>query len=133
MHRAVHVADQMDQHDKLDTLLLGFQSAVLQLLDDRFYGRQYVALRIAGHRFERLSFVDIQIVPRLRIGVLGRMAGIVEPVGVVNQRVAVQHFVHIGRGLRHDVAFGDVGRNVVSFLSPGQRRTGYAKTSDQEQ
>lgn len=119
VHGAVHVADQMDQHLEREPLLLVRQLAALELPDQRGDGFEYVAVGIPGHRIEGFALVDIQVVPCLGIGVFGRMAGVVEPIGIIDQRMAAQNLVDFLGRLGREVAFGDIGRHIVSFLPPG--------------
>ena len=85
VHRAVHVAHQMDQHPQGVELLRFGQSAGLQPHDERIDGPQHVAIRVGRHRIERLARIDVHIVPALGMGIGGRMAGIVHPVGVIDR------------------------------------------------
>ena len=116
----MHVAHQVDEHLQLQGLLLMRQTAGLEFRDDLRHGLQHVAFRVGGHRLEGLPLVHVQVVPRLRVGVVGRMAGVVEPVGIVDGRMSVEYLVDLLCGGGRQVAFGDVGRHVVSLLSPGQ-------------
>ena len=118
VHRAVHVADQVDQHFEFLGLRLGRQPAGLELGDERRDGRQHVAFGVPGHRFEGLALVDVQVVPRLGVIVFGGVAGNVHPVAIVHGRMAVEHLVDLLGGFGREVALCDVGRDVVPLLSP---------------
>ena len=118
VHRAVHVAHKVDQHLQLHALLGRIQIARLETGDQVVYGLQHVAPGIGCHALERLARIDVQIVPRLRIGILGRVAGVVEPVGIVDGRVSAEDLVDAFGRLGRQVAFGYVGRHVVSLLPP---------------
>ena len=53
VHRAVHVAQEVNQHFEVEGLLFGRKSARPELRDDLRHGLQDVALRIRGHVVER--------------------------------------------------------------------------------
>ena len=48
------------------------------------------------------------------------VAGDVEPVGIVYRRMSVQRLVDFFRRFGRQMTFGNVGRDVVSLLSPSQ-------------
>ena len=123
----------MNQHLERRRLLVGLQPPVTELSDQRLDRPQDVSVRILRHRLVGVPFVDVEVVPRLRMGVLGPVAGIVHPVGVVDGRTAVQHlFDPLGR-LGREVAFGDVRHDVVAFLAPCQQALGRQQTADEKQ
>ncbi len=133
VHRAVHVADQVNQHLEREGLLLGCEVAAFELRDKRGDGFQHVAVRILGHRFECPALVYIQIVPRFGVGIFGRVAGVVEPVGVVDGRMAAQRLVDFLGRLGRQMAFGNIGRDVVAFLPPRQHALRRKQAADEQQ
>ena len=67
---------------------------------------------------------DVEVVPRLRVGILRRMAGVVHPVRPVDRRLSVQNPVDGFCRFFGEVVFGNGGRDVMSLLSPTESRTG---------
>mgnify|MGYP003297389066 CR=1 FL=1 len=127
MHRAVHIAHEVNQHTQAVEMLLLAPLATLYLLDNRMNGRQYIALGMARLRLQRFALVNVHVVPGLRVGILGGVAGVVHPIRIVNQRAATQHRAYLLGSGRRQMTFGNVGDNVVSLLSPckGIEREGY--------
>ena len=120
VHRAVHVPYQMDQHLQRFGLFLGGKLLAFEFGDQVVHGRHHIAGRLFGHRVVGIPFVDVGIVPCSRIGVLGRVAGGIQPIGVIDRRMTVQYPVDLLRRFGRQVAFGDVSRHIVSLLSPSQ-------------
>ena len=132
VHRAVHVAQEVNQHFEVEGLLFGRKSARPELRDDLRHGLQDVALRIRGHVVECPALVHVQVVPRLRVGIFGSVAGVVEPVGEIDGRIAAQHLVDLLRRGGRQVTLGNVGRHVMALLSPRKAAAGCEKTESEE-
>ncbi len=133
MHRAVHVARQVDQHPQGVALLRGRQPSVAQPLRELRHGAQQVARGVAGLRLGRAAVVDVEVMPRERGGIGRGMARLVHPVGLVDHRAAAQYAFDPLRGLGREVRLGDAGRDVVALLSPGARTADRGQAAGRKQ
>ena len=124
VHRAVHVADQVDQHPQGRLLLPGFETPAFELRGQIGYGPQDIPFGETFGGFDLSVRGDIEVVPRLRMGIQGRMAGIVHPVGDIDRREPVQYAPHLSGRLPGEMLLGNGGRDVVSLLSPTESSAG---------
>ena len=90
MHRLVQVAEEMHYHLQSQYALRVWLFGVEHDADFAVQRSDYVAARQCGCRFVCLVSVDILIVPGYGIDVFRGVRGIVEPVGVIDYRLAVE-------------------------------------------
>ena len=122
MHRLMNVADKMNHHFQRQSLIGVRQSSGLQFGDLLIQRSDDVATMVERHRFVSLVGIDVFIVPRLGVSIFGLMAGIVKPVGVIDNRFAVECSLYGCLCIGSQMAFGNVSHNVVTFLSPAKAR-----------
>ena len=116
----VHVADDVDENFEREVAFLRSRIGVVEDFDARFDGCDGVAGRVSGRFFVADVLIDVFVVPGFGVGERTLMACVVEPVGPVDYRFAVEHRVDCGLGRGCEVLLGDVGCHVVAFLTPGQ-------------
>ena len=81
-------------------------------------GADHIALGQRRDAVVVLVLVDVLVVPCLGVGIVGSMAGVVQPVRPVHGRHAIENRVHRVGGGGGEMAFGDGSHGVVAFLAP---------------
>ena len=132
VHGLVHIADTMDEDFESECLLGTGRHAVGEDVDLFAYGSNHVALGVERSVGIIDAFVNILIVPRLGIGIFGRVAGIVEPVGPVDGRTAVEDSRHRVGGSLAEMVFGNKRHGVMPLLAPGKCLCRNGKQTEQQ-
>ena len=108
----------MKEHLQSCALLFRREFATLNLGNDAVYGGYDIALFVLGHGVVGVALIDIGVVPGLRESELLGMTCVIQPVGIIYQRVAVQYLCNLLSRCRCEMTLGDVGYNIVALLTP---------------
>lgn len=123
------VAYEVHEHLECEGLI-GFRGLrIAQSRHVELYCRHDVA--VGGHPGGSIGLVsvDVAVVPRPGIGVFRGMAGVVEPVGPIDYRAAVEQRVDGLGGFGGKMALGYGCRDVVALLAPCHCRKGCNHTN----
>lgn len=122
VHGLMQVADEVDENLQRQLLLRQRRHAIGKDGDHLARTGDDVALIVEGCILVSHVGIDILIVPRLGVGIVGRVRGIVEPVGPIDGRAAFQQAAdRVGSGSRQ-MMFGNIGHHIVALLAPGRSR-----------
>ena len=120
VHRAVHVAHQVNQHAQFIELLLFREFALLDVLYNAVNSGQNIPFRMARLRLEGLALVDVHVVPRFGMCIGRRMACIIHPVGIIDQRTASEHLGNTLCSFGCQMILGNIGHHIVPLLPPAK-------------
>ena len=118
--RTVHVADEMydkadrDRHRRIVLIAVIFhvRNAVVQKSHRVAFG--------IGHVVS--PGIDLVGVPRVGVPVGRRVADLIHPRGIIDDRTAAEILFDVFLGFGRQVAFGDVGDRIVADFPPAERR-----------
>ena len=119
VHRTVEVSHQVDQHFQGKRLRLLVQGAALECRYLCLDGCEHVSVGIQDCILVSLVSVYVLVVPGLCVGVLRCVAGVVQPVGPIDDGLAVEDPVDLLSCLFLEMLSGYSAGDIVSLLSPG--------------
>lgn len=118
----MQIAYEVNEHHEVGFLFFVRQTALTEHFGDVGYSLYHVARRIGGCRFVGFALVDVLVVPRLCIGIFMSVAGIVEPIGVIDRRVVVENSFNASADICRKVLFGNESYHIVPLLPPCKAR-----------